>query len=84
MADPRTQEFMKTIKEKAESYGEDKDKFLNFLLGQMTPWYDSTELMIVSMEGIKLMVLLSAFGEGVEMYQGIIRKSHKSETAKPI
>lgn len=84
MADPETKPFMEGLKAKAESYGEDKDKFLNFIFGSMTRWYDSMEHMIANIEGIKLMLLLNTIGEGVSLAQDTIRKSDKSEAARPV
>lgn len=84
LADPEATATMKTLHDKAQSYGEDKDQFLNYVLGKITSWYDSKELMIVSMEGIKLMVLLESFGEGMTVFQGIMRRTHPSEAAKPV
>ena len=60
LADPETTATIQALHDKAQSYGEDKDQFLNYLLGKVTSWYTSKELMIVSMEGIKLMVLLGS------------------------
>ena len=84
MADPETKPFMEGLKAKAESYGEDKDKFLNFLSGSMARWYDSMENMIANIEGIKLMLMLNTLGEGMSLLQDIMRKSDKPEAAKPV
>ena len=84
LADPETAPFMKALHDKAESYGEGKDLFLNYVLGGITSWYNSRELMIVNMEGIKLMVLLQSFGVGMAEVEGILRRTTPSEVAKPV
>ncbi len=84
MADPETKPFMKTIKVKAESYGEDKDMFLNFMFGAMASWYTSMEKMIANVETIKFMLIFNTIGEGVTLMQDVIRKTDKSEVAQPV
>ena len=84
MADPETKPFMNGIKSKAESYGEDKDKFLNFVFGAMASWYNSMETMIANVETIKFMLIFNTIGEGVTLLQDTMRKTDKPETAKPV
>ena len=84
LADPETAPFMKALSDKAETYGEDKDLYLNYVLGHITSWYTSKELMLVNLEGIKLMVLLQSFGAGLAEGEGILRRTTPSETAKPV
>ena len=84
IADPETKTFMKTIKVKAESYGEDSDMFLNFMFGTMASWYTSMEKMIANVETIKFMLIFNTIGEGVTLMQDVIRKTDKSEVAQPV
>lgn len=84
IADPETNTFMKTLHDKAQSYGEDKDKFLNYLFGAMASWYTSMEMMIANVESIKIMLILGSLEQGVMILQDTIRESHKSEAAKPV
>ncbi len=84
IADPETNAFMKTLYDKAQSYGEDKDKFLNYLFGAMASWYTSMEMMIANVESIKIMLILGSLEQGVMILQDTIRESHKSEAAKPV
>ena len=84
MADPETKTFLKTIKVKAESYGDDQDKFLNFMFGAMASWYTSMEKMIANVETIKFMLIFNTIGEGVTLMQDVIRKTDKSEVAQPV
>ena len=84
MADPETKTFLKVIKVKAESYGEDKDMFLNFMFGAMASWYTSMEKMIANVETIKFMLIFNTIGEGITLMQDVIRKTDKSEVAQPV
>jgi len=84
IADPETNTFMKTLHAKVQSYGEDKDKFLNYIFGAMASWYTSMEMMIANVETIKLMLLLNSLEQGVVLLQDTLRESHKSEAAKPV
>ncbi len=84
LADPETKATIQALHDKAEGYGEDKDLYLNYVLGHITSWYTSKELMLVNMEGIKLMVLLQSFGAGLAEVQGILRRTTPSETARPV
>jgi len=84
MADTDTVAFIKTLKDKAESYGEDKDKYLNFVMGAIASWYDSVEMMIANIEAVKLLTLLKSIEEGMMIYQNTLRENDKSVAAKPV
>ena len=84
MADPETKHFMNGIKKKVESYGDDKDKFLNFMFGAMSSWYTSMENLIANVETIKVMLIFNSIGEGMTLMQDTIRKTDKPETAKAV
>jgi len=81
---PETKASMKTIKNTAESYGEDKDKYLNYLIGAIASWYDSAEMMIANIEAVKLLTMLRSIEQGMIIYQDTLRENHKSEAAKPV
>ena len=84
VADPETTEFMKTMHGKAESYGEDKDKYLNYLVGAIGSWYDSMEMMIANVETVKLLLLLNSIEQGMMLYHDMQRESDKSVATKPV
>jgi len=84
MADPETKPFMNGVKEKAESYGEDKDKFLNYLFGAMASWYTSMEMMIANVETIKALMIMNSLEQGMTLWQDTMRKTDKSEAARPV
>jgi len=84
MADTDTHAFIKTLKDKAESYGEDKDKFLSYMLSIMVSLYTSTETMIANIETVKMMLLLSSIEHGFITLQDAVRENDKSVAAKPV
>lgn len=84
MVDPDTAAIIKTLHDKAESYGEDKDKFLSYMLSAMASLYTSMEMMIANIETVKLVLLLNSIEHGFMVLQNTLRESHKSEAAKPV
>ena len=84
MADPETKAFMKALNEKVDSYGEDKDQFLNYVLGAVASMYTSMEKMIANFEVMKMMVILNSLEQGMVILQDTMRESHKSEAARPV
>ena len=84
MADPDTATFMKSLHDKAQSYDEDKDKFLNYLMGALSGWYTSIEMVIANIESIKVMLILNSLDQGMTLYQETRRKGDKSYAAKPV
>ena len=84
MADPDTTPFLNNIKAKAESYGEDKDQFLNFTYSAMASWYSSMETMIAYVETLKTMIIMNSLEQGALALQDTIRKADKSEAARPV
>lgn len=84
MADPETNAFMTALRAKVDSYGEDKDKFLNFIFGAMASWYTSMEMMISNVETVKVMLILNSLEQGMVVLQDTMRESHKSEAARAV
>jgi len=84
LADPETVQFMKTIYDKAQGYGEDKDTFLNYMVGSIASWYTSMEMMVANVETVKLLLLMNSIEQGMMLFQDTLRESHKSEAAKPV
>ncbi|GAF93998.1 unnamed protein product, partial [marine sediment metagenome] len=84
LADPETVQFMKTLYNKVQAYGEDKDKFLNYMVGSIASWYTSMEMMVANVETVKLLMLLNSIEQGMMLFQDTLRESHKSEAAKPV
>ena len=84
IANPETAAFMKTVYDKAESYGIDKNQFLNYLLGSIASMYDSMEMLITNLESVKYLMLMKSLEQGLMLVQDIQRETDKSEAIEPV
>ena len=84
MVDPETASIIKGIREKASFYGEDKDKFLGYVMGAIASLHSDTDAMVANVETVKFIMLLTSIEQGMVIHQKLMRESHKSEAARPV